>query len=104
MSDLNKAFSLGLFLIVVFMSLLLAERCVDDCVEPSLVHYDRTPGGPEELSSDDCEARRVREASVGSTREDGGNNLYQPITVLDKSSSSNRICATPMKLLWSMRP
>ena len=66
--------------------------------------YDRTPGGPEELSREVWEARLVREASVGSTREEGGNNLYQPITVLDKSSSSNRICATPMKLLWSMRP
>lgn len=62
------------------------------------------PGGPGELSSDDWEALRVREARVGSTKEDGGNNLYQPMTVLDKSNSSNRICATPMKLLWSMRP
>lgn len=61
------------------------------------------PGGPEE-SSDDWEARRVRGAKVGSTNDDGGNSLYQPITVLERSSSSKRICATPMKHLWSMRP
>lgn len=55
------------------------------------VHYERMQGGPVELSRDDWEARRVRGVSVGSTRDDGGNNLYHPITILDRSSSSNKI-------------
>lgn len=69
-----------------------------------LVHYNRPPAGVDELSRDVCDARRVIDASVGSTSEEGGNNLYQSITVLERSSSSSRICATPMKDLWSIRP
>ncbi len=85
-----------LALIVVLLSLRLCFML--------LVHYDRTPAGAGELSRDDWEARRVREARVGSTREEGGKSLYQPITLLERSSSSSRICATPMKDLWSIRP
>lgn len=48
--------------------------------------------GPVELSRDDWEARRVRrELSVGSTSDDGGNSLYQPMTMLERSSSSSKI-------------
>lgn len=41
---------------------------------------------------------------VGSTNEVGGNSLYQPMTMLVSSKSSNRIWAAPMNDLWSMRP
>lgn len=70
----------------------------------STCYYDLMQGGPVELSRDDWEALRVRGVKVGSTSDEGGNNLYQPITTLDRSSSSRRIWATPMKHLWSMRP
>lgn len=68
------------------------------------VYYDRMQGGPDELSRDDWEARRVRGVRVGSTSDDGGNNLYHPITMLDRSSSSSKIWATPIKHLWSILP
>lgn len=43
------------------------------------------------LSSEDWEALLVSGARVGSTSEEGGKSLYQPITMLDRSSSSNSI-------------
>lgn len=39
----------------------------------------------------------MRGAKVGSTREEGGKSLNHPITMLDRSSSSKSICATPIK-------
>lgn len=50
-----------------------------------------------ELSRDDWEALLVRGAKVGSTREEGGKSLNHPMTILDSSSSSKSIWATPMK-------
>lgn len=41
---------------------------------------------------------------LGSAREEVGNSLYQPLTVADRSKSSRRIWAIPMKHLWSIRP
>lgn len=61
--------------------------------------YDR-----EKLSSEDWEALLVSGARVGSTNEEGGKSLNQPITMLDRSSSSNSICTAPMNDLWSIRP
>ena len=61
--------------------------------------YDR-----EKLSNEVWEALLVRGARVGSTNEEGGMSLNQPITMLDRSSSSKSICTAPRKDLWSMRP
>lgn len=58
----------------------------------------------EKLSSEDWEALLVRGARVGSTSEEGGKSLNHPITMLDRSSSSNSICTAPMNDLWSIRP
>ncbi len=99
-------------LIMILSICLFICRSGSDCCLGSLVHWvvrflsvhlDLMPGGPEE-SSEVWEARRVRGANVGSTNDEGGNSLYQLITVLERSSSSKRIWATPMKHLWSMRP
>lgn len=46
----------------------------------------------------------VSGARAGSTREVAGKSLNQPMTMLDRSRSSNRIWADPMKDLWSIRP
>lgn len=62
--------------------------------------YDRTP----ELSRPDSGGLLVKGAKVGSTKEVGGKSLYQPITMLVSSKSSNKIWAAPMNDLWSMRP
>lgn len=64
----------------------------------------RSQQGPTALSSDICDEWRRRGALVGSTIDEVGNSLYQPITMLLRSSSSNRMRATPMKHLRSMRP
>lgn len=52
--------------------------------------YER-PKGPDPLSRDVWEALLVKGANVGSTNEEGGKSLNQPITMLDKSSSSKSI-------------
>lgn len=56
------------------------------------------------LSRDIWEEWRMSGAIVGSTMEEVGKSLYQPITIVLRSSSSNRIRATPMKHLRSIRP
>lgn len=43
-------------------------------------------------------------AIFGSTIEEVGKSLYQPITIVLRSSSSSKIRATPMKDLRSIRP
>lgn len=57
-----------------------------------------------ELSREDWERRRVSGPILESASEEVGKSLYQPVTMLDRSSSSKTICAIPMKHLWSMRP
>lgn len=57
-----------------------------------------------ELSRDDWERRRARGPMLESASEEVGKSLYQPVTTLERSSSSKTICAIPMKHLWSMRP
>lgn len=52
--------------------------------------YER-PKGPDPLSRDDWDALLVNGAKDGSTNEEGGNSLNQPITRLDKSRSSKSI-------------
>lgn len=61
---------------------LLLQRCYQSAARC----YDR-----EKLSNEDWDALLVREARVGSTSEEGGKSLNQPITMLDRSSSSNSI-------------
>lgn len=57
-----------------------------------------------ELSREDWESRRVRGPMLESASEEVGKSLYQPIMVLERSSSSRTIWAIPIKHLWSMRP
>lgn len=71
--------------------------CNAGCYDKVHSCYERAYDGPVELSRDDWEALLVRGAKVGSTRDEGGNSLNQPITILDRSSSSKSICATPIK-------
>lgn len=56
------------------------------------------------LSKEDWERRLVRGPMLGSAKDEVGNNLYQPLTVAERSKSSKRIWAIPMKHLWSIRP
>lgn len=74
----------------------LASRLVwrDDAVGPDSWCYDLPPSVSLFVSG----------ANAGSTNEVAGNSLNQPITMLDRSKSSNRIWAAPMKDLWSIRP
>lgn len=65
--------------------------------------YERSQHGPTVLSSESCDEWRMSGAIVGSTIEEVGKSLYQPITMLVKSNSSNKIRATPMKHLRSIR-
>lgn len=74
----------------------LASRPVwrDDAIGPDSWCYDLPPSVSLFVSG----------ANAGSTNEVAGNSLNQPITMLDRSKSSSRIWAAPMKDLWSIRP
>lgn len=69
-------------------------RYYDDTFSPTTWHYDLLPSV----------SLLVSGARAGSTNEVAGNSLNQPITMFDRSRSSNRIWAAPMKDLWSIRP
>lgn len=66
--------------------------------------YERSQHVPTVLSNESCDEWWMSGAILGSTIEEAGKSLYQPITILVKSNSSNKIRAIPMKHLRSIRP
>lgn len=78
--------------------------CVGFWFSVSSGRQGRSQHGPMVLSRDIWEEWRMSGAIAGSTMEEVGNSLYQPITMAPSASSSRRIRATPMKHFRSIRP